>query len=242
VVKGFHALPGVGLVYPTDWIAMATPQLTAPNLAAHDAVGVVVGPFKWAPSQVGHECMFFSVSAKGDPSNIDGGITGPIPEWRLVPNDNNIAQRNVHPVFPQLVKVDWEKLPFWIRNHGKDPVRLGLTVKVPEWLGRLGWKFSVPQITKDRAVLKPDQLLKVSVAMTKGKPYDTAVLAKQADHDIVFTVLQDDMPVGGMTYRLSTDAKHVLKAPRKVPAGSRSAKAANRKSAVVRSSRSKKIR
>ena len=90
------------------------------------------------------------------------------------------------------------------------PVRLGLTVKVPEWLDKLGWKFSVPQITKDRAVLKPDQLLKVNVAMTKGKPYDAAVLAKQADHDIVFTVLQDDMPVGGMTYRLSTDTKQGL--------------------------------
>ena len=83
-------------------------------------------------------------------------------------------------------------------------------MKVPEWLGKLGWKFSVPQITKDRAVLKPDQLLKVNVAMTKGKPYDAAVLAKQADHDIVFTVLQDDMPVGGMTYRLSTDTKQGL--------------------------------
>ena len=239
VVKGFHALPGVGLVYPTDWIAMATPQLTAPNLAAHDAVGVVVGPFKWVPSQVGHECMFFSVSAKGDASNIDGGITGPIPEWRLVPNDNNIGQRNVHPVFPQLVKVNWENLPFWIRNHGRDPVRLGVTVKVPEWLGKLGWKFSIPQITRDRAVLKPDQLLKVNVAMTKGKPYDAAVLAKQADHDIVFTVLQDDMPVGGMTYRLSTDAKQGLKADAKVR---KSAKAASRKAAVVRSSRSRKAR
>ena len=237
-VKGFHALPGVGLVYPIDWIAMATPQLTAPNLAAHDNVGVVVGPFKWVPSQVGHECMFFSVSAKGDASNIDGGITGPIPEWRLVPNDNNIAQRNVHPVFPLLVKVDWEKLPFWIRNHGRDPVRLGLTVKVPEWLEKLGWKFSVPQITKDRAVLKPDQLLKVNVAMTKGKPYDAAVLAKQADHDIVFTVLQDDMPVGGMTYRLSTDTKQGLAAETKAK---KSAKAANRKTAVVRS-RSRKTR
>jgi zinc metalloprotease ZmpB len=118
-------------------------------------------------------------------------------------------------------------------------VRLGLTVKVPEWLGRLGWKFSVPQITKDRAVLKPDQLLKVNVAMTKGKPYDTAVLAKQADHDIVFTVLQDDMPVGGMTYRLSTDVKPGLAAEKKVR---KSAKAASRKTAVVRSSRSRKGR
>jgi hypothetical protein len=31
------------------------------------------------------------VSAKGDALDIDGSITGPIPEGRLVPHDNNIA-------------------------------------------------------------------------------------------------------------------------------------------------------
>ena len=50
VVKGFHCLPGVGLVYPNDWIAMATPQLSAEDLAANDKVGEVVGPFEWIPS------------------------------------------------------------------------------------------------------------------------------------------------------------------------------------------------
>ena len=189
---------------------MSTPQLAAPNLAAHDTVGVVVGPFKWVPSQVGHECMFFSVSAKGDASNIDGGITGPIPEWRLVPNDNNIAQRNVHPVFPLLVKVDWEKLPFWIRNHGRNagpPRPHGESAGMAR---QVGMEVLDPADHQRPGRLKPDQLLKVNVAMTKGKPYDAAVLAKQADHDIVFTVLQDDMPVGGMTYRLSTDTKQGL--------------------------------
>ena len=45
IVKGFHCLPGVGLEFPTDWVPMTTAQLTAPNLAANDSVGVVVGPF-----------------------------------------------------------------------------------------------------------------------------------------------------------------------------------------------------
>ena len=35
------------------------------------------------------------VSAAGDPSNIDNYTAADaIPNWRLVPNDNNIAQRN----------------------------------------------------------------------------------------------------------------------------------------------------
>jgi hypothetical protein len=98
VVKAFHCARSAGIVYPTDWIAMATPQLAAADLAANDSVGAVVGPFNWVPSQAGQVSMFFSVSANGDASNIDGAVTGPIPAWRLVPHDNNIAQRDVHPV------------------------------------------------------------------------------------------------------------------------------------------------
>lgn len=207
VVKGFHCLPGVGLEFPSDWLPMTTPQLTAPNLAASDNVGEVVGPFNWIPSQVGHECMFFSVSATGDPGNIDGQVIGPIPEWRLVPHDNNIGQRNVHPVSPMLVDVPWEKLPFWIRNHGKLPVRLGVDIKLPGWLAKLGWKFDIPQITKERASVKPGEQLKVTIAMTKGKAFDEEVLQKETDHDIVLTVLYDGLPAGGMTYRITPSGK-----------------------------------
>ena len=46
-VKGFHCLPGVGLVYPNDWTPMTTVQLPAPNLTANDNTGIVVGPFSW---------------------------------------------------------------------------------------------------------------------------------------------------------------------------------------------------
>jgi hypothetical protein len=207
VVKGFHCLPGVGLEFPTDWVPMATPQLAAPNLAASDSVGVVVGPFKWTPSQVGHECMFFSVSAKGDVGNIDGHVVGPIGEWRLVPHDNNIGQRNVHPVDNQLDLVKWEALPFWIRNHGKVPVRLGVDIKLPAWLAKLGWKFDIPEITRERTSLRPGRPLKVTIAMTKGKPFDEKVLKQERDHDIVFTVLHDNAPVGGMTFRISPRTK-----------------------------------
>lgn len=212
VVKAFHCLPGVGLEFPADWLPMTTPSLAAPNLAAGDNVGVVVGPFQWMPSQVGHECMFFSVSATGDPGNIDGHVVGPIGEWRLVPHDNNIGQRNVHPVDAQLNKVNWEKLPFWIRNHGKLPVRLGVDIKLPPWLAKLGWKLDLPQITKQRASLRPDKPLKVALSMIKGKAFDDKVLKKERDHDIVLTVLHDGIPVGGMTFRIGTSNKPKRKA------------------------------
>ena len=216
VVKGFHCLPGVGLEFPTDWVPMTTPQLPAPNLAANDSVGVVVGPFKWMPSQVGHECMFFSVSALGDAGNIDGHVVGPIPEWRLVPHDNNLGQRNVHPVAVDLLKSIWERLPFWIRNHGRTPVRLGIDLKVPKWLGELGWRFAVPNVTRE-TVLGPGQRLQATLAATSGTAIDDRTLARQRDRDIVVTVLHDGMPVGGMTWQISARRRPVRKMKRANP-------------------------
>src|SRR5262249_60653388 len=74
-------------------------QLAAADVPAGWAAEITVGPFEWVPSQAGHECMFMVASADGDPSNVDNFTAGDsIPDWRLVPNDNNIGQRNVAPV------------------------------------------------------------------------------------------------------------------------------------------------
>lgn len=206
-VKGFHCLPGVGLTYPTDWTPMTTAQLPAPNLAAGDMVGKVIGPFKWTPSQVGHECMFFSVSAKGDAGNIDGRVVGPIPEWRLVPHDNNIGQRNVHPVVAKKVaggfKLDIAKLPFWVRNNGDKPVVATAQVKLPRWLAQLDWKFDMVGPQPGRIVVKPGTMEKVTLAVAKeGKVFAADNLTPQADRNIVVTVLQDGIAVGGMTFQI----------------------------------------
>ncbi len=95
VVDGFYCPPDSSKVFPKDWISMNTKTLSVPNIAANDSVGVVVGPFKWLPELSGQQTMFFSVSATNDESNIDRRITGSIPDWRLVPHDNNIGQRDV---------------------------------------------------------------------------------------------------------------------------------------------------
>lgn len=208
VVKGFHCLPGVGLTFPTDWVAMTTAQLNGPNLAAGDMVGQIVGPFKWTPSQVGHECMIFSVSAKGDAGNIDGHVVGPIPEWRLVPHDNNIGQRNVHPVAAikagGILKIDWDKLPFWIRNNGPRPVLTTAEVRLPDWLAKLGWAFDVPRLSRQRVLVKPGTLEQVTIAQTQeGRPFTAEQLGRQRDRNIVVSILQDGVVVGGMSFELT---------------------------------------
>ena len=98
-VKAYHANPAAGLSYPNDWMPMTTAQLAGAERAGQQRRGDHVGPFAWTPPHVGHECMFMIVSATGDASNVNNIAPGDsIPEWRLVPHDNNIGQRNVAPV------------------------------------------------------------------------------------------------------------------------------------------------
>lgn len=90
-VKLFQADPASGLGWPGAWSAATTPQLAAIGPIASGGQ-TVVGPFAW--SAPGTISLLASASATGDPSNADT-ITGPIENWRLVPFDNNLAQRDV---------------------------------------------------------------------------------------------------------------------------------------------------
>jgi zinc metalloprotease ZmpB len=48
------------------------------------------------PADARHDGMLMVASAAGDPSNVDNfDAEDSIPDRRLVPNDNNIALRNV---------------------------------------------------------------------------------------------------------------------------------------------------
>lgn len=205
-VKGFHALPGIGLVYPDDWAPMTTAQLSAPNLAAGDSTGVVVGPFEWTPSQVGHECMFFSVSATGDAANIDGRITGSIPEWRLVPFDNNIAQRNVHPVAPSFTRPELLRRLFWLRNPFDRAVQIKLQATLPAFLSERGWSLQFASAGAASFRLPAGQTKEISFTMMAGKPFDrSAIPADAAQRSIVVGAEADGIPLGGMTYEIDPD-------------------------------------
>jgi zinc metalloprotease ZmpB len=97
-VKAFQTRARAGSEYPLDWVPMLTPILAAANVPANNTGEVLVGPFQWIPTQVGYECMTMVVEALGDGSNINSLSAGEtMPEWRLIPNDNNIGQRKVAP-------------------------------------------------------------------------------------------------------------------------------------------------
>jgi hypothetical protein len=92
-VRLFQADPASGLGWPGAWTAAATAQLAAGGPIPSGGQ-TVVGPFAWTPASTGPIALLASAAATGDASNADT-ISGPIEHWRLIPNDNNVAQRNI---------------------------------------------------------------------------------------------------------------------------------------------------
>lgn len=134
-VKAYHCNPGTGLAWPDHWSPMDTPELAAPAAIASGG-SAIVGPFAWKPEVFAHECLLAIASAAGDPGN-DTTVMGSVSHARFVPFDNNIGQRNVHPVFV----IDWkkllkylEKLPFHVVNPYKKTVKVQLVAAMPEVL------------------------------------------------------------------------------------------------------------
>ena len=91
-VKAYQGKPGTPLHWPGDWTPLTTASATGPDLAP--GASAVIGPFMWTPAQSGPVSVLASASATGDISNADT-VNGPISNRRLVPNDNNLAQRDL---------------------------------------------------------------------------------------------------------------------------------------------------
>lgn len=100
-VRGYHSRPRAGLLLPDDIQPLTTAELAAGTVAANNTEEKIIGPFEWIPevNAYGYDSIFMIVSADNDVSNMDNFTAGEtIPDWRLVPNDNNIGQRNMVPV------------------------------------------------------------------------------------------------------------------------------------------------
>lgn len=132
-VKAYHCKPGTGLAWPHHWSPMDTPMLPAAG-AIPSGGDTIVGPFRWKPTVFGHECLLAIASADGDPGN-DTTVLGSIPHSRFVPFDNNIGQRNVHPLFvPHWPRI-WKylrRIPFYVVNPYRKAVKVELVAVLPK--------------------------------------------------------------------------------------------------------------
>ena len=205
-VKGFKAFPGTGLSFPDDWTAMATPILNASGPIPSGGQ-TVVGPFQFVPTQVGHECLLAICQATGDAGN-DTTITGTIPEHRLVPFDNNIAQRNVNPVFPslsQLLKY-FREHAILVRNPFPKRVSCRIEIELPKFLRNLGWSMRIASPGGGGFELAERGSRQVVFTMAGGQEF-SADVAKRAiaegDGMIHIRTYLDKELSGGMSYPLS---------------------------------------
>jgi hypothetical protein len=226
LVRGFHTKPAAGLLWPNDFEAFATPQLSAGTLGANNSEEKIVGPFEWQPNinAYGHDCMLMIVSATSDPSNIDNFTAGDvIPEWRLVPNDNNIGQRNVN-VIPgggggKSMLEGLHGFPFWVGNPNPKRAVIDIVVTLPPFLAERGWKLSFAGMRTNRFTLRSREQRELTIEIEPGAPFERADVEAAEGRDIEIMVTADGGPLGGMVYRVDPTLDRVEDRPGATPGG-----------------------
>jgi hypothetical protein len=249
-VRAFHSLPGAGLTWPTDFVEMSPiGGLTIPSIAPGSAAEPTVGPFQWEPNinVYGHDCVLMIASVNGDPSNIDNFTAGEtVQEWRLVPNDNNIGQRNVS-VVPgggggQALIAALHGAIFVAGNNLTRRAKMQLRVQLPKVLTRKRWTLRFKDLAGTAFVLKPGEKRKLQLDLRKGEDFKPADFDSTRDRMITVTLLANGIPLGGNSYLIdpklkkpSGGGKRPTRPPRPGAEASRKRrKVAGRKSATRR--------
>jgi hypothetical protein len=208
-VQGYHCLPGAGLTWPDDFTAMSPAAgLTVPSVPANDAGEVILGPFAWTPVENvhGHDCALMIATTAGDPSNV-AHITGAesIEEWRLVPNDNNVGQRNVTIVpggaGPEALIASMADAVFLAGNNLPRPARMKLEVTMPSVLAEKGWTLDLDDAANGFR-LAAGAKRRLKLRMVPGEPFTADQLRQAGDQSIDVRLLADGMEIGGMRYTL----------------------------------------
>jgi len=208
VVKAYHTDPGAGLTWPDDWVTMTTAQISAPDIPPGGEV--VVGPFEWTPTTADHECLLMIASSAGDPSNVANfGPGESIAEWRLVPHDNNIAQRNVHPVpaaagAAGIVAV-LDGRAFTVHNPFEARASFTVDIALPRVMADRGWQVRAASKGGAAFRLAAGGTRTVRLAVTPGAEISADQVVASPSRDVVVSVRGDGILLGGMTYRLDPD-------------------------------------
>jgi hypothetical protein len=211
VVKAYHCKPSAGVLWPNDLQPMITAQLSAGTLQPNNTEEKIIGPFEWSPvtNAWGHDCMLMIVSATGDPSNVDAFTAGEyVEDWRLVPNDNNVGQRNVVLVpggGPLGLIAGLHGKGFWVGNPGRSSAAVAVSLSLPAVLTQRGWRISVRGLPEGGARLKAHEQRLVTFDVHAGASFTKAEVAAAAERDIVVTATADGAVIGGMVYRVDPE-------------------------------------
>jgi hypothetical protein len=221
-VRSYHSLPGAGLTWPNDFTEMSPAGgHSIAAIGANNSEEVTVGPFEWVPNvnAYGHDCVLMIASVDGDPSNIDNFTgTETIAEWRLVPNDNNIGQRNVSIVpggGPEALMAALNGAPFFAGNSFNRPATMELRVDMPSVLASKGWRLRLADLDDDddnnnddnnnEFRLKAGKKRKIKLKLTRGSRFTADEIRNAADRNISVYLYGNGILLGAMTYQLDPD-------------------------------------
>lgn len=214
-IRAFHSLPGAGLTWPNDFVEMnPIGGLPIASIAENNAAEVTVGPFEWEPNinAYGHDCVLMIASVAGDPSNIDnfaGAET--IQEWRLVPHDNNVGQRNVS-VVPgegggEALMASLDGAFFMAGNNLNRQAVMDLRVEMPAVLAKKGWQLQFDGISDNKFPLKAGEKRRIQLTLKKGAEFTKADIEGSADRMINVNLLANGILLGGMSYYVDPNLK-----------------------------------
>lgn len=192
-VKAFHADPTIGLTWPDNWLPMNTASLPVANVLPGPASAVVVGPFPWTPSVVGHECVLAVVECARDRAiSQDLAASDHIPDGGMVPFDNNIAQRNLVPTSAKVGGTG----KFVVRNPFEEPklMRLDVVDNLPE-----GWRWRLPGEGRVELAGGESRWIEIAIDRVAG----AEVTEFTEPHQVQVTGVIDGQPIGGMTFYLA---------------------------------------
>ena len=96
-IKGYQSNSQSHFDWPANWHSLTTPEVSEPGPIASNQ-STIVGPFQWEPAFDGENGILMVASNNEDPSISDNPViqNKVLGNWRLVPVDNNIAQRNFY--------------------------------------------------------------------------------------------------------------------------------------------------
>jgi zinc metalloprotease ZmpB len=192
-VRAFHCNPGIGLVWPDDWTEMdASAAIPVNNVLPGVGNGIIAGPFKWTPTQVGHECVLVIAECANDRAiTQDLAATAHVRHSDLVPFDNNIAQRNLVPTAAKGRKVR----QFWLRNPDEAvrTIDLHFTSTLPQ-----GWRWLTNLVSTREIRLAPFERKLVDLIIDQGDGQE--VTHFDDPPKLVVTGTIDGKLIGGMTF------------------------------------------
>ncbi|KAK6530493.1 hypothetical protein TWF694_003843 [Orbilia ellipsospora] len=209
-IRAFSAEPGIGLSWPDDWTEMDASLVSQPsNITPGTNNGIIVGPFSWTPTEVGHECVFVIAECAQDPATTQViAANAHVEHSQLVPFDNNIAQRNLHPT---AAKGKFDR-GFWVRNPDEVPRLISLVYesRLPR-----GWRFTTNLINQTQIRLGPLDRRWVDLVIDQAAGAE--VTKFENPPTLRVTGLIDDRVIGGMTYYIAPES--AFPPPRKPPGG-----------------------